>query len=222
MFWDAILVYYNLAGNPWEDVADAPSAGPAVRDSYLCQRLATSAYRYESRIEEQMMEIYQEAFILGQEFEVKIVEMHHKIKSGNTTERFRPLLNKLENIIEKLDSKEYDWIDVSMRSSAPSFKVSRWPIFVYIFSAMICLVCSSIFHLFKAHSLKMNKIVSRLDYAGITILLAGSFYPHIYYAFFCIPGKIYAEFMTLYLSGITGASMFTFCISVIPRFQAGR
>ena len=65
----------------------------------------------------------------------------------------------------------------------------------------------------------MNKIVSRLDYAGITILLAGSFYPHIYYAFFCIPGKIYAEFMTLYLSGITGASMFTFCISVIPRFQ---
>ena len=95
------------------------------------------------------MEIYQEAFILGQEFEVKIVEMHHKIKSGSTTERFRPLLNTLENIIEKLDSKEYDWIDVSMRSSAPSFKVSRWPIFVYIFSAMICLVCSSIFHLSK-------------------------------------------------------------------------
>ena len=151
--------------------------------------LASNAYKYENIIEEQMMEIYKEAYILGQEFEVKIVDMYNRIKSGNSTERFRPLLNKLENIIGKMDSKEYDWIDVSRKASIPSMKVSRWPIFVYIFSAMICLLCSSIFHLFTAHSMNMSKIMSRLDYAGISILIAGSFYPHIYYAFFCFPGK---------------------------------
>lgn len=150
--------------------------------------LTNNAYRYESMIEEQLLEIYKEAYILGQEFETKIIEMYDKLKSGNTTEKFRPLINKLENIITKIDSKEFDWIDMRLDYTKEIFKVSRWPIFVFIASAMICLTCSSVFHLFSAHSLMMNRRLSTLDYAGISILIAGSFYPPIYYTFYCFPG----------------------------------
>ncbi|OMJ66997.1 hypothetical protein SteCoe_35968 [Stentor coeruleus] len=172
--------------------------------------LAHSAARYENIIESQMIELYQDAYYLGHKFEERIFSMYNRLSSANETSQFKPLIKKLENIIAKIDSQDYDWIDLYKTTTG----VSRWPIFIFIVSAMICLMCSSIFHLFNAHSSKMNRNLSSLDYAGTSILIAGSFYPTIYYTFYCYP-----SYIVLYLSGISVASIITFVISFIPSFQ---
>jgi adiponectin receptor len=63
--------------------------------------------------------------------------------------------------------------------------ISRWPLFIFLSSAIICLGSSAVFHWFSAHSQKVNEMLARLDYAGISILIAGSCYPPYYYFFYC-------------------------------------
>eukprot|EP00128_Syssomonas_multiformis_P006271 Colp12_sorted_trinity150504_noHs@18781 len=58
---------------------------------------------------------------------------------------------------------------------------------VYIFSGMLCWLFSAIFHTFIPHSQRVFKIVSRLDYTGISVLCTGSFVPMAYYTFYCHP-----------------------------------
>ena len=61
----------------------------------------------------------------------------------------------------------------------------RWPIFIMLSSAIVCLSFSTLFHWFGALSPKSSQILSRLDYAGITILIAGSCYPPYFYLLYC-------------------------------------
>ena len=192
-----------------------------LQDSILktMNSLAFSAAKYETLIENQLIEIYKDAYFLTHELEDKVHNIYNKISTGNTTEGLKPLLKKLEFIISEIDSQKYDWIDAYSDKHLSIHIVHRWPLFVYIASAMICLMCSSIFHLFSAHSLKMNLCMSRLDYAGISILVAGSFYPMIYYTFYCYPRKIYLVYYMIYLAGMSVASVITFIISFIPSFQ---
>lgn len=66
------------------------------------------------------------------------------------------------------------------------------PLFIHMVSAIICLGCSTFFHLYKDHSEKYSRLLSRLDYGGISILIAGSNTPPIIYSFYCEPtyGKL--------------------------------
>lgn len=41
------------------------------------------------------------------------------------------------------------------------------------------------FHLFKDHSEIVSKTLARIDYAGISIMIAGSNTPPLFYSFFC-------------------------------------
>lgn len=149
--------------------------------------LAQSAARYETIFESQMLELYEDAYYLGHKFEERIFSMYNRLSSDNATEKFRPLVKKLENIIAKLDSHDYDWIDLYNDKYQTTAGVSRWPLFIFIASAMFCLICSSVYHLYSAHSLKLNRRMSYLDYAGISFLIAGSMYPPVYYTFYCHP-----------------------------------
>ena len=67
--------------------------------------------------------------------------------------------------------------------------IPKWPILIQLISALFCLGCSTIFHLFSAHSKKVGNILNRLDYAGISILVAGSCFPVCYYMFCCSKGN---------------------------------
>lgn len=82
--------------------------------------------------------------------------------------------------------------------------ISRWPLFVFLFSAIICLGSSAIFHWFSALSEKWSEILARLDYAGISILIAGSCYPPYYYFFYCenLFRNGYLIFVTLLALGV--------------------
>jgi len=65
--------------------------------------------------------------------------------------------------------------------------LTRWPIVVFLLSACVCLMTSALYHLFNCHSRALNDALLLLDYVGISVLIAGSFFPPIYYGFFCTP-----------------------------------
>ena len=93
------------------------------------------------------------------------------------------------------------------------------PIYVFIFAAMVCLSCSTFYHLFNAHSEKVNAMTSRLDYAGTSLLICGSYYPVIYYVYFCHIGEAYTDLIVLFLTGITVSAVLVFAVSLTDSFQ---
>lgn len=87
--------------------------------------------------------------------------------------------------------------------------ISRWPIFIFLFSAFFCLACSATFHLFYPMSGKAYQVFSRLDYAGINILIVGSSFPALYYGMYCNFNLVvfYAV-----ISCVEGISLFIFSL----------
>ena len=82
---------------------------------------------------------------------------------------------EIENIFlgRKIDN------DTNMKRGAK--KLRKWPLFVFMTSAILCLSFSSIFHLIGNISIPFHRILSRFDYGGICLLITGSCYPPIYY-----------------------------------------
>jgi adiponectin receptor len=125
----------------------------------------------------------------------------------------------LESAITSSDS--YDWIDiyqyfdnhpnsVHLRALNDPKKLSRWPIVAYLVSAIICLGGSTVFHLFYCMSHKVNRVLLRLDYAGICILIFGSCFPPVVYGFYCQP-----SYYQLYLTVIGVTSLTVFVVSMM-------
>ena len=55
----------------------------------------------------------------------------------------------------------------------------------FFLGAMVCLSCSTLFHLFSNHSQGVYRIFIRMDYTGIAILITGSSIPAYYYGLYC-------------------------------------
>lgn len=102
-----------------------------------------------------------------------------------TTENLRNVYN-FENFEMIRVVKENNFSGISITS----FQLDKWPIYVHLLSAIFCLCCSSFYHLFSAHTPKINEFFARLDYAGISILIAGSCYAPYYYLFYCTECKL--------------------------------
>lgn len=66
--------------------------------------------------------------------------------------------------------------------------MEKWPIVVFLLSAVTCLTTSASYHLFNCHSLTVSNLLLLLDYAGISVLIGGSFLPPIFYGFYCDVG----------------------------------
>lgn len=49
---------------------------------------------------------------------------------------------------EEIDSDHFKYIDLLHNTSPNPRHVSRWPLLVFLSSAFICLMCSTLFHLF--------------------------------------------------------------------------
>ncbi|KAK7678137.1 hypothetical protein QCA50_018930 [Cerrena zonata] len=69
---------------------------------------------------------------------------------------------------------------------------------IFLLSAVTCLLFSAGYHTFDAHSKSVATQCHALDYTGIILLIMGSFFPCIYYGFFCEP-----TYQVIYLSGLT-------------------
>jgi adiponectin receptor len=90
----------------------------------------------------------------------------------------------------------------------------RWPLSVFMLSAMACLGFSAIYHLFQAVSFETAVMFQCLDYAGICLLISGSNVPVLYYGFFCRPTLQMTYIFLVSLFGVLG-----FLVSVLPRFR---
>ncbi|KAI0631080.1 HlyIII-domain-containing protein [Trametes polyzona] len=85
---------------------------------------------------------------------------------------------------------------------------------IFLCAAIFCLFSSAFYHTFSAHSEAVAGRCNALDYAGIVVLTVGSFFPCIYYGFFCDP-----HYQTFYLSGITLAGIGAAYIVLNPEYR---
>ncbi|KJE94525.1 adiponectin receptor 1b [Capsaspora owczarzaki ATCC 30864] len=85
---------------------------------------------------------------------------------------------------------------------------------IFFVAAMICLMMSTLFHLLFCHSPRMYGVFSRLDYTGIAILIAGSFYPFVYYCFYC-----HETSRVIYLSMITILGVACAYVACSPKYD---
>ncbi|KAM3383519.1 heptahelical transmembrane protein 2 [Capsicum galapagoense] len=97
------------------------------------------------------------------------------------------------------------------------YEVAIWPWFVFLGGAMICLVFSSVSHLFACHSHKFTLFFWRLDYSGISIMIICSFFAPLYYTFCCQP-----YWCLFYLSSITIVGILVIITLFTPALTSGK
>jgi adiponectin receptor len=86
--------------------------------------------------------------------------------------------------------------------------------YVFILGAMVCLGMSSSFHCFIAHSEKVCMDWVRADYLGIVTLTLGSYYPTIFYGFYC-----FRPIMIGYMAAITVIGAATIAVTLLKTFR---
>lgn len=86
--------------------------------------------------------------------------------------------------------------------------------FLFIAGALMCLGFSASFHCFACHSEKVAASWNRCDYAGITCLIVGSFFPVIYYGFHC-----HHLFQVIYLAIIVVMGSATAAVTLMKHFR---
>jgi adiponectin receptor len=153
----------------------------------------------------------------------KLADEKVKIKSlANALEK--KLHSLQDKLVQKIDSAAFDWIDI-YKYIKPTYTqipndgykkvpLSRWPIIVFLLTAVFCLLCSAIYHAFSCISDRANQVLRRLDYAGISILITGSCFPVYVYGFYCQP--IYSQ---IYLSIIGFVSLIVFVVSLMEKIH---
>ena len=105
--------------------------------------------------------------------------------------------------------------------------VSKWPLFIHLISAGICLGFSALYHLFFIYSPKVYLNLAKLDYAGILILMFGSTMPGVNYLFACpeVSRKyrchliIFIDLRIIFTSIIGVCCIGGFVISLMPFFS---
>lgn len=95
-------------------------------------------------------------------------------------------------------------------------EVSKLPLYIHIISAIMCLLWSTIFHLFYVHSPVVSKVLCKLDYAGISFLIGGSSVSPVYYMLYWDDGEILRP---LYLIIIALGCFSVFTVSMSSYFD---
>ena len=110
---------------------------------------------------------------------IKLNETYNKISKN--LQKYYYLFNKkfLEFREKLLDLMEFENITFgkynlsNLNSSRPAKKLRTWPLFIFLISAIFCLFFSTTLHLIGNISVNFHRILSRLDYGGICLLITG-------------------------------------------------
>ena len=92
--------------------------------------------------------------------------------------------------------------------------VPTWPIAVFLVSAITCLGASAAFHLLHVTSRFWYTALSSLDYASISVLIAGSSVPPIYYGFWCAKQTGWC-----YIAACVALGCISTALGVTPKFR---
>ncbi|CDW79249.1 adiponectin receptor protein [Stylonychia lemnae] len=93
------------------------------------------------------------------------------------------------------------------------------PLFIFMASAIVCMGCSAFYHLFKDVSPLTKKLLQRMDYCGISLLIAGSNTPPIYYSFYCDEVHFWRN---CYLGLMYGSCWAGFILLLVPKFDQNK
>ncbi|BDA50104.1 Heptahelical transmembrane protein 4 [Coccomyxa sp. Obi] len=93
----------------------------------------------------------------------------------------------------------------------------RWPVYVFLAGAMVCLFTSAFCHLFACCSWHVAETIWKYDYAGIVVLIVASFIPPVYYGFLCEP-----LLRNFYLISTCLMGLLTVCVTLLSFFQTQR
>ncbi|KAF9372796.1 hypothetical protein CPB97_001006 [Podila verticillata] len=86
--------------------------------------------------------------------------------------------------------------------------------YIFMAGAIICLSFSASFHCFHCHSEPVSGQWNRCDYVGIVFLIVGSYYPAIFYGFYC-----HQALQIMYLTLITVFGAATIVAVIRPKFR---
>jgi adiponectin receptor len=118
------------------------------------------------------------------------------------------VMMRLSDAFERVSLSLRDFvveIEASNEASAPI-----WPLVLYLLSCKLCLAFSALFHLFCAvRGAHVHRFFCRLDYAGISLLIAGSYLPVIFYMRSLDSWRWF--YMVACVAIASGCIFFTFC-----------
>ncbi|KAJ1309564.1 hypothetical protein OPQ81_006337 [Rhizoctonia solani] len=76
---------------------------------------------------------------------------------------------------------------------------------IFLAAAVFCMGASALFHTANCHSPMVAKKCHMLDYTGIVVLTVGSFYPCVYYGFYCDPYLQVTYLVSITVAGVGAA-----------------
>lgn len=100
--------------------------------------------------------------------------------------------------------------------------IPRWPITIFVFCAIFCLLGSTTFHSFLCCSKMVRGILQTIDYCGISVLISGSYFPVIIYTFFCYPKSLKFHLFVVVTINIVNVSIMATPTFRQPKYRAVR
>ena len=125
-------------------------------------------------------------------YQLKIPDKYNK--------SLKNLISQLQTFSKKNDFlKNLTLIFLNLKNLFHNKKaLEKWPIYIFLLSAFLCLIFSTIFHMVGNMSQKIHKYFSRFDYGGISLLISGSTFPPYFYFFYC--DKVYQIIYLIFIS----------------------
>ena len=118
------------------------------------------------------------------------------------------------NTVEVVSMNKIVNSEIDALQSATWSHISRWPVALFVFSAIWCLGGSTIFHMFLCVSKPVRNVLQTLDYCGICILISGSYVPVIYYSFYYYP-----TFRRIHLIAVILINVANVSVMATPTFR---
>jgi len=155
----------------------------------------------------------------GLSFSLKIKYMFEQIKKKYL--HFSNLIKYLENYTNKY-LRYYNFIGSNNTLEKvigdyvtynKEIELEQWPISIFLVLSIVCFTSSALYHSFNAYSDQANRFFSRLDYAGISLIITGSCIPPYYYIYYCS-----ITYRLIYIGFITICSATVFIFALNPNF----
>jgi len=195
--WQQILQQTELY-TEWEKVKNKTYAAKvAAEDEW--QRVRDNTAAVGEKVYEGLHALKEMATLSEDIFDLKQQGLGVEIFQGSgngTEEQYHEAVEmqlavreKIDAVIKRLQAHNSSMTHAAANALSDVFQrhgdVSVIPLLVFIVSAMICLGASAACHLYFALSHNYYVWMSRMDYTGITILIAGSFFPPVFYGLHC-------------------------------------
>ena len=158
--------------------------------------------------------LYDASFLKIQNYISKLITSIHSKKLNKDSQYNSAIENSIDAIMSTLNHFIPDENTFSFYFDKLDNSLEIYPFFVYIFTAMFCLLSSSIYHLFSPCSPTVHKLLHRFDLAGISILNFGSSFSLFFYYFYCS-----LFYRNLYSFMIFVCSFFVFIVSLFDKIH---